>query len=225
MDLPKLAALLTSSSLWFSRADLLGDPHEGVYGRFNHENRKLVYRDLDDASFAALSEGLSNSVRIAIQNTHVSCWHMNDEESVAMWRAYAGSGQAVAVRSTYRRLRDAIVDERPVYIGQVKYVDTGSDWIPEDNALQPIVHKRRSFEYERELRAVFRAWGPEERGYEGRPSVDGVSIKVELPGLVEAVYVGPQQPAWFREVVERVTDALAPDVEVRQSDLDSDVLY
>lgn len=233
MDLPKLAALLTSSSLWFARADLLGDPHEGAYGQFNHENRKQAwageYDRLGEEGFARFLKDNSSFARELVRRTHVSCWHMNEEESVAMWRAYAGAGQAVAVRSTYRRLCEAIVDKESVYIGEVNYVDPASTWIPEGNFFYPYVHKRRSFEYERELRAVTQHW-PTEKIAEGAnwldvPTVDGVSIKVELPRLIEAIYVGPQQPAWFRDVVARVTAALAPGVDVRQSDLDSDPIY
>lgn len=229
MDLPKLTSLLTSSSLWFSRADLLGDPHEGTRGRFNYENRKQFYAgqfdDLGEEAFARFMEDTSSLAQELVQRTHVNCWHMNEEESVAMWRAYAGSGQAVAVRSTYRRLREAIIDEQYVYIGQVNYVDTASTWIPESNALYPYVHKRRSFAYERELRAVVQTWPGKSGGWSALPLVDGLSIKVELPRLIEGIYVGPNQPAWFRDTVAGVGAAFAPDVKIQQSDLDSDPLY
>jgi len=38
-------------------------------------------------------------------------------------------------------------DEHDVMIGIVKYIDYQRETIPEDNALWPFLHKRKSFEH------------------------------------------------------------------------------
>lgn len=40
MDLARLVSLLSHRALWFSRADLLGDPHEGAVGARGAEERR-----------------------------------------------------------------------------------------------------------------------------------------------------------------------------------------
>jgi hypothetical protein len=68
------------------------------------------------------------------------------------------------------------------------------------------LYKRKSFEHERELRAV--AFEVEERSQanvilkmDPLPG-GGVAIPVDVEKLVEKVYVAPKTPGWFRDVVE-----------------------
>jgi hypothetical protein len=81
---------------------------------------------------------------------------MNEYESAAMWSLYATGGrdQAIAIQSTYARLEKALEQYPDVHIGVVHYIDYEKDWMPEGNLMYPSVHKRKSFEHERELRAV-----------------------------------------------------------------------
>ncbi len=58
----------------------------------------------------------------------VSCWHMSEHESAAMWNLYSKSEEAICIQSTYSELRNTFgVD---VEIGTVQYVDYDNDWIP-----------------------------------------------------------------------------------------------
>ena len=221
MDLPKLVAMLCDARLWFARADTLGDSHEGAYGSFNVSMRPSLYSEIPSEGLVQISE----ATRKIVRHTFINCWHMADVESVAMWRVYAPAGQGVAVRSTYSRLISSLTCPESVFVGTVRYVDPTKEWIPEGNLMWPFLHKRRSFEYERELRAI-RSGFPSGGLSLDAESPAGHALDVDLSVLLEAVYVAPAQPTWFRDAVRQVVERFGPgDVEVRQSDLDSDPLY
>ena len=153
MDFTKFVSMLESGSLFFARADMFEDPFEGSMSKANLEHRPNVYGDQIPAeAFKALSD----TIRRSRTCTWVNCWHMNEHESAAMWSLYASAdrAQAIAIQSTYARLKTALDASPDTYIGIVHYIDYDRDWMPEGNLMYPIVHKRKSFEHERELRAV-----------------------------------------------------------------------
>jgi hypothetical protein len=69
-----------------------------------------------------------------------------------MWRLYTQTQDAVAIRSSYQRLVSCLPDE--ALIGLVDYVDFEETTIAMTNRLAPFAMKRKSFEHEREVRAV-----------------------------------------------------------------------
>lgn len=236
MDLAKLISLLASSTLWFSRTDMLGDPHEGSVGRATHELREELERQFEEERAAipdlppipegrpGVAEALANMTRRMARESAVNCWYMDEEESVAMWRGYAGLTTGVAVKATYQRFCDSLQGTAQVHVGTVHYIDPDTEAIPTNNLFWPLLHKRRAFAYERELRAVTRFEGAGSGMGIPEPPV-GIAIPVDLRLLIDAVVVGPDQAEWFYESVERVVDAFAPHVEVRKSFLDTDPLY
>ncbi len=86
----------------------------------------------------------------------VNCWHMNEHESAAMWKLYLKSDEGIAVQSTYNKLLNSMHDSNDfmLLVGAVNYIDYNKEVIPFGNAFYPYIHKRKSFEHERELRAV-----------------------------------------------------------------------
>lgn len=221
MDLPKLVSMLASQALWFSRSDLLGDPHEGARGSYNQKMRQQHYGEY----YAMMTEPI---VRIGMEMRrfmYISCWHMSEIESVAMWRAYTTTGHGVAVRSTFRKLVEGVRDERTFFAGEVRYVDPSSEWIDEENVLSPFLYKRKSFEYEREVRLAYPDFDAMEHSTSGNAPAVGLAFEADIKGIVEAVYVAPGHPTWFRDAVQAVVDKFCPEVEVRQSSLDGSPLF
>jgi hypothetical protein len=111
----------------------------------------------------------------------------------------------------------------------VHYVDYDQDtpqYVPR------ILLKRRSFEHEREIRAVAmdRSWGNSPRfGPDGhvltRFAGGGDRIPVDLAALITAVYVAPEAQPWFAELVKAVVRRYGFQFSVVQSDLDRDPLF
>jgi hypothetical protein len=132
----------------------------------------------------------------------VSSWHLSDHESEAMWRLYSPREEALAVQSTYERLRAALPDW--VRIHQVTYVDD-----PEQHTrthrLSAMFYKRRAYEHEKELRAVFALEDVPSGTNRARETEGGWFFAVDADALIERVYVSPFAGDWFREVVVGVS--------------------
>lgn len=139
------------------------------------------------------------------------------------WRCAAG----IAVRSTYDALiRSLHGTTRPIYVGVVNYLRYDIDTMPEDNFLAPFVHKRGSFEYEHELRAVTESPQSVRRG--GPPSVwpeTGEYVPVDVTALIQAVDLAPSSPRWFVDVVDSIAASFGLEVPIAQSQLDGSPLY
>jgi hypothetical protein len=174
--------------------------------------------------------------------TFITCWHMNDIESAAMWKLYAQSSQAIAVQSTFNRLFNCL---RPHVIpphgeprlGKVVYIDYNREVVPQNIHLSEFFHKRKSFEHEAELRGVIQELPliPVEWNKDGsvnaseydieKPIVTGKKLPVNLNELIENVYVAPTSPTWFLDLVNSVLKKYGLDIKVFRSSLDEDPLY
>ena len=129
---------------------------------------------------------------------------MNEHESAAMWKLYLKSDEGIAVQSTYNKLRSSISDDENVNLGVVKYIDYETEWIDgRVNLLTPFVHKRKSFEHEREVRAVVTKWPNIEGTIDSNHETigNGLKIKVDIEHLIEQIYIAPSTPDWFSDMV------------------------
>jgi len=212
MDFTKFVSLLDSRCLFFSRADKFEDPFEGAWPRKNilvHGQHPLI----------------KETIKSLPRHHAINCWHMNEHESAAMWKLYTKSNEGIAVQSTYKKFRGAIIDIKGVFVGIVKYIDYTTGSIDAQNLLNAFVHKRKSFEHECEARAV--VWWPpylawlDQIGWkpmdgpmpipslsdidDSNETIDaGLNIKVNIEALIEHIYVAPNSPAWFADLVKAV---------------------
>lgn len=251
MDFTKFVALLDSKGLFFSRADRLGDPFEGSISARALEIRKSeaqkigrALQGIDSAvvSLAGFGDRLWDSLeadsyrfRWHAEWMFVSCWHMNEVESAAMWHLYAPSGQGVAVQSTYQRLREQLPDD--VYIGKVKYIDYQRDHVDLTNSFSPFLHKRASFSHERELRAIHSktpshkrlnpTTGEQEKiaAHDIHNSDAGKSFSVDLNALIERIHISPIAQPWYVALVRAVAERYGLRTDIRQSDLDAQPIF
>ncbi len=118
MDYTKFMSLVMGRELYSTPADLLGDPYEGSLP-------KLVASDkYNKSSSPDLARTIHKNMRKVIT---VSCWHMNDSESTAMWQLYAEMNKGIAIQSTYKRLRECLAPFSPeVRLAVVKYIGISS---------------------------------------------------------------------------------------------------
>jgi hypothetical protein len=224
MDFAKYVALLRTKSLYFARLDKLEDPFEGSICRAEYEDIvERAKKGEEDGRLPPDWRGiyfdvLMQAARNGRRSCYVNCWHLNEGESEAMWRLYSQSTFAIAVKSTYGRLRDVIPAPndlgRPYVgplLGKVTYLDHYNEKLPTGNLLVPIMNKRPSFRHEQECRAL--VWIPEPDDYLFMPDPDaifkkypeGLNIQVDLAELVEFTAVSPLAPGWFLESVADVT--------------------
>jgi hypothetical protein len=230
MDFTKLISLLDTRRLFFSRADSFDDPFEGSYPITNVESRKLVLKDLPEESQGVFLKAINKKKDINKhwpRYTAISCWHMNEFESAAMWSLYLKSNEGIAIQSTYKKLKKSIIDDEKVYLGVVKYIDYNSDYIEEGNLLGPFLHKRKSFEHESELRAVMTKL-PISSGnidFTEETIHGGVPIKVDIEELIDKIYVAPNAPIWFSSLVSTAVKRYGYGIEVIQSEMNNTPMF
>jgi hypothetical protein len=221
MDFTKFVSLLDTGSLFFSRADQLGDPFEGSYPRLNVENRPhLLGMMIDPSILTNTLTMMHDTLRSLPMHTFVNCWHMSGHESSAMWKLYAQAGGGVAIQSTFSLLCDAFAEaEQEVHVGTVGYTDYEREWIPEHNTFHAFLHKRKSFEHEKELRVIHAPFDSKD------VCQYGVYIPVRVSTLVESVCVAPFAPEWFGDLVRSVAKKYSAKLRVVKSALDADPMY
>lgn len=223
-ELAKFLDLLEQSALYFTRLDRFSDPFEGSLTKATTDDMKAIVGDDELFPPGALVDSLVKTMTLNSRaSIFVNCWHMNEHESEAMWRLY--SEQGIAVRSTYRKLRDSFDPNFTcaIYIGQVRYRDYSGNVEVMHSEYEPVLSKRHSFEYERELRAAIE-FKPVAEGETIDPSKPdhpfGIHTPVDLRVLIEKIYVSPGRPRWFRDLVVNLLDRYQlADLPVETSDL------
>lgn len=232
LDFTEFVSLLDKQALFFTRADRLSDPFEGSYPKANVERRPGVY-PMSKEAFDKRKETLEVLRRHIRRFVFVNCWHINEYESDAMWNLYLKSEEGIAVQSTFSRLAESLrgYADKEVYIGKVKYIDYGTEWLPERNLFYPFLHKRKSFGHERELRAIITTMLPSKDGKVDLGSLaddspdDGECVSIDLDILIEKVSVSPMAPKWFGELAESVAAKYGLKGEIVQSSLSDDPVF
>lgn len=247
MDFTKFISLLDKSALFFCRADKLGDPFEGSYteanvGKLGNEQEQF-FESIDDKEAVSQIKEMrhKSESRIRLQMsrfTFINCWHLGKYESAAMWRLYLRSNEGVAIKSTFQRLRDCFCDEeREIYIGLVDYVDYEHYEWPVNNYFYPFLHKRKSFEYEKELRAIIGEFS-RVKEVEIRPGVkihttnpsrppfrNGIYAEVDLTILIEEILIAPTSPKWLFELAQSAVRKYGLDKKLKHSVLGAKALF
>ena len=215
VDLARFLHLLETSSLFFARADTFADPFEGSLSvpTIPLRERVLAATPLPPDTWS----GISHIQKFLRQRVFLSCWHMNEYESAAMWELYAPGGRAIALRSTYQLLRDALGEHAS--LGTVRYIDYSRDPMPPDAPYAAFFHKRRSFEHERELRAISFDAKKDPLDLAGR------LVKLNVNSTLQSVHVSPFAPAWYVDLLRAVMSRFGVNVGVQRSSLEESPLF
>jgi hypothetical protein len=219
MNFVKFISILETGSLFFARADKLGDPFEGSL--FKNSFVRVHSVDQNDfvtdqvSTLAALDANQRAAIvwarRKWVTSTFVNCWYARDDDSDAMWRIYASiNSVGIAVRTTVGDLKRSLQPDRQVFIGRVRYTDyEGELGDAMQNALLNVIVKRRCFEHESEVRAMtFSVQDPPEHG---------IQVPVDLRGLIREVVIAPQSQSWFAELVDALVRRYGLALQVRYS--------
>jgi len=173
MDIDKLLHFIQGKALYMSPMKQFIDTQEGTFTRATLEM-------FDKVVGYSGTETLEKQNQEDIDQTFVSCWHINERESFTMWNEYTTSCYSAVVQTTVKQLRDAldfgitsivtpiqkefeicgisndasdIRDRYHIKIGKVNYID--EDRIMSSfNAFETIFSKRIRYQHENELRAV-----------------------------------------------------------------------
>lgn len=221
VHLPKLVDLIARRKLPLVRVDLLGDRFEGSIPRVQAEDwlvealghvRPLLL-DPDARQRERHVDEASQLRRSLIRFTHASCWRAGRTESAAMWKAYCGSQEGAAVRTTFGHLKRAVADEWTM-VAPIHYLDFETERLPSHNLAYPLLCKRIEFSHEHEVRVLrFRidAWRAAlERAPPAQVAADAIEyLDFDPEEAIDEVYVSPYAPDWYFEAVRVLLEKLA----------------
>ena len=211
LDLSKFLDLLLSQKLFMSRSDKFEDQYEGTFSEPTYEEIKKIA--VNNPEFLQFYK--SHREKVA-----VSSWHINEYESFAMWQIFTQNSEGLAIQSTVNRLKKALDSEtqHKQYIGEVNYIDYKKEYIPFDDMFFPFLFKRKSFQYEREVRII------SDVSESNIKLNDGLKINVDINQLIEKIYIHPKSENWYKNLVIELVSKLGFDFTIEKSDLESDIL-
>ncbi len=225
VDFTKFVSYLERNALFFVRSDQLPDKYEG---KFTETDAKLWEQRLQPTIKLNQLE-IYDRIRKIV---NISSWHINDTESAAMWEICLQSNEGVAIKSTFRRLKDSFLSHKQddIFIGKVKYIDYTREMIPKGYIFNPFLYKRKSFEHERELRAVILKFASPQESVEKPilyvdPKWFGIYVKTDLDRLIDAIVVSPSVPDWFIDLVSSIMKKYGLSKKVEQSELSKEPPY
>ncbi len=156
----------------------------------------------------------------------VSSWFLSDSESSRMWREYGGAGDAIAIKSTVRRLIQNVCvphDPDATHIGRVKYVEHNNHIMTAYEADQGIerafLKDAEKFGHEKELRIATLSVKtkycirPDGESYKesevqgaGMNNFDqpGVYVAIRFKELVAEVVASPSSEKWLMLLLKRI---------------------
>jgi hypothetical protein len=211
LDLSKFLDLLMSQKLFMSRSDKFEDQYEGTFSEPTFEEIKKI---------AENNPEFLDVYKTQRKNVIISSWHINEYESFAMWQIITQNSEGLAIQSTIGRIQESLHLENQFeqHIGKVNYIDYKKEYIPFDDDFFPFLFKRKSFQYEREVRIISNL------SSHNLSINEGVKIDVDINKLIEKIYIHPKSENWYKNLVIQLVKQLGFDFNIGKSDLESDIL-
>jgi hypothetical protein len=146
---------------------------------------------------------------------------VNEGESEAMWMLYSEMKKGVAIQSTFERLSTCfIATERPdIHIGLIEYINYETDTLKGAPIFAPFLRKRKSFEHEKELRAIIINLLDFAKNIQ--PSGIGMCVPCDLEILIEKIVISPMAEKWFGEIVRSVASQYGMNFKIESSALNA----
>ncbi len=217
LDFTKFVMMLEKQALFFARADSFVDPFEGAYPKTNGQLKTLLHKKLPPELQKKFSEE-EITPELIKQWIFISSWHQNEHESAAMWGLFAKNEEGIAIKSTFANLQHSLegCQEASLHFGTIHYIDYEDQHVPVDSIYYPFLRKRKSFEHEREIRAlIFKPDYMESDKF----SYGGLNVPISIDTLVDTVYVSPAAPLWFTDLVKSIVKKYSLKKEVVQSSI------
>lgn len=228
MTFEKFCWFVEKAELYHTRLDRFDDPFEGAvtdaYARMRDAGQIEPYYTTKE-----WEPWVFKSLRF---REFATCWHASEYESDALWKLYAPGGAGIAVVSTMLRITQFVELAPDVHgmLGQIEYVNFADhDMRRGPTVIRPGHLKRKSFEYEREVRGIiltnliidgshFTANDAVLEQQRLRQPL-GINAKVDLKGLIQSIIVSPSAESFVGELVQIITKRHGLDHLVRASEL------
>src|SRR5690606_17795924 len=189
---------------FMSRSDKFEDQYEGTFSEPTFEEIKKI---------AENNPEFLDVYKTQRKNVVISSWHINEYESFAMWQIFTQNSEGLAIQSTIGRIQESLHLENQFeqHIGKVNYIDYKKEYIPFDDDFFPFLFKRKSFQYEREVRIISNL------SSHNLSINEGVKIDVDINKLIEKIYIHPKSENWYKNLVIQLVKQLGFDFNIGKS--------
>ena len=217
MNLAKFISLLDTKTLYLSRLDRFSDSYEGSTTAATMTGIQSFIKSIMPADKPEAIENamklLRNSYKEIRRRYYISCWHMNNDESEAMWKLYGGSSrEGIVIQSLYSKLIESIQRQDGIYVGVVNYIDHQTHTFPTANEFYPVMHKGTFYAHEKEVRLVkyFNSSNTNKLSDELDSQPEKLLIPWDTTQYIEKIYVNPYADEYYFEAVKSVLNTMAP---------------
>lgn len=187
MSAARLRDLLKTGELFLTNLPALEDQYEGALTTRAREGLTNWFQ-LQNKSSRAAAYAEADKYQENRKDFYVNCWHMNENESYLMWKAYGDRGYAV--HTTFERVQCAFeTSNTAITGGVVQYVDFDRDLTPVGNVFNHVATKDTPYTDEREFRLVF--WGVSSQNADIPKLANGVRVPVNVKMLVRTIVSSP----------------------------------
>lgn len=176
--------MVQNEYIYFSSANKFEDPFEGAVSINSFSKQNKLKNSFDDA-FAELC-----------RLTKISCWHIEEYESDAMWKIYANFGKGIAITTTTERIISSIKPYKlegafkpeNLVIGKVNYINLVEKKL-DVSMIERFFYKHKIFSWEKEFRLAISLRLAEEFGI--KIPAEGILVNVDIKMLIDEIYLGP----------------------------------
>ena len=132
-----------------------------------------------------------------------------------MWSLYTKDQScAIAIKTTYDRLYNAIGKNPLIEIGKVNYIDYTETFV---EIRAPFWFKRKSFQHENEVRAILTDYD--------KKDLNGLYVQVYLDKLIQSVHISPSCPSWIAGLIVDICNKYNVSVPIKKSSMSSLPFY
>ena len=180
--------------------------------RSRHEEVPLTEYHRDNNFEDAVRNEKAHDLHVR-KSMFASCWHKNTDENPDFWENYKAEPM-VAIKTTVGNLvRSVYPNPEHLYICNVQCVEDGKA-IPHQNGFHQVSHKKKRFEFEKEVRLIY--WCTQTWEYKKSPS-DDYRIKVNLNELISEVWMSPYSDEKQFNEIQELIQILGLNVELKKS--------
>lgn len=214
IELENFTSLIKTSELYFRRADYFRneDPFEGTYPKveYNYSLKRVG------------QEVTRNLFEITSKDTFLNCWHLNNNENLAMWKLYSKNDKGIALQTDIQSFKDSFENsDRTIFAGKIQYIDYEKDHYygqsgynyTKGNGFTAYIHKRIIYDYEKEYRAICTDPNGKDK--------NGLKIKITLDKLIHNIFLAPNTSDASFELATKIVNSVSKDIKVRRSSYDS----
>jgi len=111
MNFDKFQNMIEDTSLFFCRADKLGERWEGIFPKKTINKYGLKEKKILSSNGNTYTPKEWHKLK-ELRSHLINCWHVNSDESYEMWKTYTSkndniSAKSIAIQSTIGRLKNS----------------------------------------------------------------------------------------------------------------------